>query len=100
MHVWVNPGASLRDLRWGDPSKDHRGNPKAAVEKSTHATSDYVSEVKMVLFSRAFIRKRMICAGDHGVVCGDIVRLGRGSGEDGSRPWRYRSNMWRTGKNS
>ncbi|MFL6838137.1 MAG: DUF305 domain-containing protein [Bradyrhizobium sp.] len=61
VHVREATGASLgcREFCWGDPSKISGKREGWAVEN--HARNvGRCSEVKMVLFSRAFIRKRVI----------------------------------------
>jgi hypothetical protein len=50
----------LPEVRWGDPSKKIPGKLKdLRPAKSAHAAADH-SEAKMVLFSRSFVRKRVI----------------------------------------
>src|ERR1700755_472420 len=61
--MFGGPGASIccRAFCGGVPPSKILGKRKGrAVEKSTHVTSDCIWRVELVLFSRAFIRKRMI----------------------------------------
>jgi hypothetical protein len=98
-----DPRFVYREFRWGDPSKKIRRKSKNAPWKSPRAQQLTMSGGKDGLFSRLFVRKRLILLAATATV-GRHRSLGIGSDGGASCSWRDadpicgRSIVWSSAK--
>jgi hypothetical protein len=83
-----DPVSVCRESRWGSPSKKIRGKLETWSRERSR-TQRIAPEMKMVLFSRAFIRKRMISS----AATASIAATSRAVAEDPSRTHQLHGEM-------